>query len=104
GAAVTPTITAGPLPCRIFLAAENSDAAQAEAATFVMEELPSRESVNFYYWYYGTVAMFQRQGGDWDRWNAAMQRELIERQRHDDRLVGSWDPDTLWGNYGGRVY
>ena len=104
GDRVSRTMTAEALACRIFLGAENGDAAQAEAATFVMEELPSRESVNFYYWYYGTVAIFQRQGGDWDRWNAAMQRELIERQRHDGRLIGSWDPDNLWGNYGGRVY
>jgi len=33
-----------------------------------------------------------------------MQRELLARQRHDGALVGSWDPDNLWGNYGGRVY
>ncbi|MGI8980833.1 MAG: prenyltransferase/squalene oxidase repeat-containing protein [Pirellulaceae bacterium] len=98
------TMTAEALCCRIFLAAEDSPAAQSEAATFVMEEVPIRESVNLYYWYYGTVAMFQRQGEDWDRWNAAMQRELLARQRHDGKLVGSWDPDNLWGNYGGRVY
>lgn len=98
------TMTAEALCCRIFLAAEDSPAAQAEAAKFLMEELPSRESVNLYYWYYGTVAMFQRQGQDWDDWNVAMQRELLDRQRHDGRLVGSWDPDNLWGNYGGRVY
>lgn len=98
------TMTAEALCCRIFLAAEDSPAAQAEAAKFLMEEVPSRESVNLYYWYYGTVAMFQRQGQDWDDWNVAMQRELLARQRHDGKLVGSWDPDNLWGNYGGRVY
>ena len=98
------TMTAEALCCRIFLAAEDSVAAQSEAAKFVMEEVPTRESVNLYYWYYGTVAMFQRQGEDWDRWNGAMQRELLARQRHDGKLVGSWDPDNLWGNYGGRVY
>ncbi|MBC7853074.1 MAG: hypothetical protein IAF94_06535, partial [Pirellulaceae bacterium] len=98
------TMTAEALACRIFLAAEDSPAAQSEAATFVMEEVPTRESVNLYYWYYGTVAIFQRQGEDWDRWNSAMQRELLARQRHDGKLVGSWDPDNLWGNYGGRVY
>ena len=98
------TMTAEALCCRIFLAAEDSPAAQAEATKFLMEEVPTRESVNLYYWYYGTVAMFQRQGEDWDRWNVAMQRELLARQRHDGKLVGSWDPDNLWGNYGGRVY
>jgi outer membrane biosynthesis protein TonB len=98
------TMTAEALCCRIFLATEDSLAAQSEASKFVMEEVPTRESVNLYYWYYGTVAMFQRQGEDWNRWNGAMQRELLARQRHDGTLVGSWDPDNLWGNYGGRVY
>jgi hypothetical protein len=98
------TMTAEALCCRIFLATEDSLAAQSEASKFVMEEVPSRESVNLYYWYYGTVAMFQRQGEDWNLWNVAMQRELLARQRHDGTLVGSWDPDNLWGNYGGRVY
>jgi outer membrane biosynthesis protein TonB len=98
------TMTAEALCCRIFLATEDSLATQSEASKFVMEEVPTRESVNLYYWYYGTVAMFQRQGEDWNRWNGAMQRELLARQRHDGTLVGSWDPDNLWGNYGGRVY
>lgn len=104
GDRVSRTMTAEALACRIFLGAEDSDATQAEAATFMLEELPSRESVNLYYWYYGTVAMFQRQGSDWERWNAPMQRELLNRQRHDGPLIGSWDADNLWGNYGGRVY
>jgi hypothetical protein len=104
GDRTTRTMTAEALCCRIFLAAEDGSAAQSEASKFVMEEVPMRESVNLYYWYYGTVAMFQRQGDDWDRWNGAMQRELLARQRHDSQLIGSWDPDNLWGNYGGRVY
>lgn len=104
GDRTTRTMTAEALCCRIFLSAEDSQATQSEASKFVMEEVPTRESVNLYYWYYGTVAMFQRQGEDWDRWNGAMQRELLARQRHDGKLVGSWDPDNLWGNYGGRVY
>ena len=104
GDRVSRTMTAEALCCRIFLATEDSAAAQDEAVKFLMEEVPTRDAVNLYYWYYGTVAMFQRQGEDWDRWNVAMQRELLARQRHDGKLVGSWDPDNLWGNYGGRVY
>jgi hypothetical protein len=69
-----------------------------------MEERPQRQSANFYYWYYGTLAMFQRQGDDWKRWNAALQQELLARQRWDGSAAGSYDPDDLWGGYGGRVY
>ncbi len=33
-----------------------------------------------------------------------MQRQLLRLQRTDGHLAGSWDPDTVWGSYGGRVY
>jgi hypothetical protein len=98
------TMTAEALVCRYFLEAENSPAALDEAAAYVMEELPHRQGANFYYWYYGTLAVFQRQGEDWRRWNAALQGELLARQRWDGALAGSYDPDDLWGGYGGRVY
>lgn len=98
------TMTAEALACRYFLDAENAPATLDEAAAFVLEELPSQQSPNYYYWYYGTLAMFQRQGTDWQRWNTAMQAELLNRQRWDGTATGSYDPDDLWGGYGGRVY
>jgi len=98
------TMTAESLVCRHFLTVENTPAALHEGAAFVMQELPSRQTPNFYYWYYGTLAMFQRQGADWRRWNDALQQELLARQRWDGSLAGSYDPDDVWGGYGGRVY
>ena len=98
------TMTAEGLVCRYFLDAENSPSALDEGATYVMEERPNRQSPNYYYWYYATLAMFQRQGEDWQRWNAALQAELLARQRWDGDAAGSYDPDDLWGGYGGRVY
>jgi hypothetical protein len=70
----------------------------------VMDERPSQRAANYYYWYYGTLAMFQRQGDDWQRWNAALQAELLARQQWNAPHAGSFDPDDLWGGYGGRVY
>jgi hypothetical protein len=98
------TMTAEALVCRHFLDAENSPAALDEGAAYVMQERPNRQSPSYYYWYYGTLAMFQRQGEDWQRWNAALQAELLARQRWDGAATGSYDPDDLWGGYGGRVY
>ena len=43
-------------------------------------------------------------GEAWTKWNAALQRQLLPLQRTDGPLAGSWDPDTVWGSYGGRVY
>jgi len=97
-------MTAESLVCRYFLETDQSPQALAEGAAFVAGERPGVGPANYYYWYYGTLAMFQRQGGDWKEWNAALQKELLARQRWDGVAAGSFDPDDLWGGYGGRVY
>jgi hypothetical protein len=98
------SMTAEALVCRYFLQAENAPAALDEAAAYVIEEKPGDGQSNFYYWYYGTLAIFQRQSNEWPAWNAALQRQLLHSQRFDGERRGSWDPDPLWGGYGGRVY
>lgn len=98
------TMTAEALVCRSLAGIENSPAAMNEGSRFIMEELPGSSATNLYYYYYATLALYQRQGSDWDRWNAALQRELLRDQRRDGDLAGSWDPDGQWGSYGGRVY
>ena len=104
GDRVSRSMTAEALACRYFLKSANSPAACYEAAAFVIEEKPGEGPTNLYYWYYGTLALFQRQGSDWEAWNAALQRQLLYSQRFDGPRRGSWDPDPLWGGYGGRVY
>ncbi len=104
GDRATRTMTAESLVCRYFLDAENSPQALDEGAAYVIDERPSQRAPNYYYWYYGTLAMFQRQGDEWQRWNAALQAELLARQRWEGAVTGSYDPDDLWGGYGGRVY
>ncbi|MCA9243107.1 MAG: hypothetical protein KDA32_04070 [Phycisphaerales bacterium] len=70
---------------------------------------------SLYYWYYGTLAMFQIGGDEWKRWNASLRDALLPLQ---DRRVGvndrrphtygSWNPYGRgwgkWGRMGGRVY
>jgi hypothetical protein len=98
------TMTAEALVCRQFLGMTRDNPASNEAGDFLMSELPSPERINLYYWYYATLGMYQLQGDHWQRWNAAMQNTLVKRQRLDGDLAGSWDPDCLWGGYGGRIY
>ena len=74
--------------------------AQGVAIAFVSQELPTSGPANVYYWYYGTLAMRFAGGEPWQRWNEALQQELLGSQRSD----GSWDPDRVWGGYGGKVY
>lgn len=100
----TRTMTAEALWCKQFLGIEKDHPACREAADFVLGELPGASQTNLYYWYYATLAMYQLQGRDWSVWNAAITKTLTGSQFRDGPLAGSWDPDPVWGNYGGRVY
>ena len=75
-----------------------------EATDYIIGEPPSAGKPNLYYWYYGTLALFNAKGKHWSTWNSALKKELIGRQRTFGANAGSWDPDTVWGGYGGRVY
>ena len=76
----------------------------AEAADQLLSEMPGDGPVNLYYWYYATLGLYQAQGDHWQRWNRALQKNLVARQRDSGNVAGSWDPESVWGNYGGRVY
>ncbi|MCC6408243.1 MAG: terpene cyclase/mutase family protein [Planctomycetes bacterium] len=62
--------------------------------------------IDFYYWYYGTLAMFQVGGDRWNRWNEAMKDAILDNQRmkEGECEYGSWDPIDPWSPAGGRVY
>jgi hypothetical protein len=105
GERVTPTMTAEALVCRIFLDQQVDPATAREAIALVSAEPPGSLSIdNFYYYYYGTLAMHQLGGPEWNEWNARLVDRLVSTQRRDGELAGSWDPNCLWGGYGGRVY
>ncbi len=65
---------------------------------------PSELTVDMYYWYYGTYAMFQVGGKRWEEWNDAFKSAVSEGQRDKGEEAGSWDPVGPWGSAGGRVY
>jgi hypothetical protein len=68
---------------------------------------PTDGSIDMYYWYYGTLAMFQVGGRYWEAWKKAMNKAMVETQRKDTdycQYKGSWDPIGPWGQDGGRVY
>ncbi|HYF51738.1 MAG TPA: zf-HC2 domain-containing protein [Planctomycetota bacterium] len=59
---------------------------------------------NLYYWYYGTLACFQAGGDHWKKWNKSMIDALVPTQCQNGDDAGSWNPDDVWGAWGGRVY
>ncbi len=76
------------------------------------------KKIDYYFWYYASLALYQVGGSTWDTWEKAMSKTLLESQRgyHEkdkakglttkDSLDehGSWDSVDAWGSAGGRVY
>jgi len=86
----------------------SKDALVIKGAQLMATKLPTWNeadgSVDMYYWYYGTLAMFQMGGEYWKKWNAAMKDVIFKHQRTSGDEKGSWDPVDPWGQDGGRVY
>ena len=61
-------------------------------------------SIDMYYWYYGSYAMYQVGGAVWDAWARCLTRAAVETQQREGNRRGSWDPIDPWGEDGGRVY
>jgi hypothetical protein len=98
------SMTAEAMFCKQMLGMRRDNAASREAAEYLLARLPTRETFNEYYWYYGTLAMYQFGGDGWNSWNGAIRDLLISVQRTDGDYAGSWDPIGPWALYGGRIY
>ncbi len=104
GEELSRSMTAEALACRQFLGLPRDSSTAREAGDFLLGELPGEGQPNLYYWYYGSIAMYQLQGNYWKRWSEALQKTLLSTQRTSGPLAGSWDPNTRWDGYGGRIY
>lgn len=100
----TPSMTAEALYCKQRLGISRENPACAEAVDFLLRALPQRGQMNYYYWYYGSLAMRQYGGDEWTRWNNRLRDLLVQDQVQTGELAGSWDPNDAWGRYGGRIY
>jgi hypothetical protein len=101
---VTPAMTAEALFCRQMLGLRQDTPATAEAVSYLRQQLPAAAQMNFYYWYYGSLALHQHGGPEWQTWNERTRELLISQQLSSGPLAGSWDPADLWSRYGGRLY
>jgi hypothetical protein len=100
----THSMTAEALVCRLFLGLGHHQGALDEAADLVLQATPATGRANLYYWYYATLGLSQMDDARWRAWNNALRPRLLSSQRTDGHAAGSWDPNTLWGGHGGRVY
>ncbi|MHC4860881.1 MAG: hypothetical protein ACYTDY_12420, partial [Planctomycetota bacterium] len=103
------SLTAVGLLSRIFIG-ENPKKSEAiqKGVDLVARCLPVWDegagSIDMYYWYYGTLALYQVGGDPWKRWSGAIEDAIVSTQRKSGDEKGSWDPVGAWGREGGRVY
>jgi beta-lactamase regulating signal transducer with metallopeptidase domain len=64
----------------------------------------SAGTIDYYYWYFATRALFLLGGADWRVWKAAVVRELTAHQCTQRDGAGSFPPADAWSGEGGRVY
>jgi len=101
---ISATMTAEALFCQQMLGYPRDSAASSESIAFLMRNPPRLSDMNYYYWYYGTLAMYQHGGKPWQDWNASLRDMLVELQVQSGPMSGTWDPNDKWGRYGGRLY
>jgi hypothetical protein len=93
--------------CRQFMGWEK-EKLQSSVELFVKTGgTPNRWSnhshTDLYYWYYGTLCVFQQGGDIWKRWNEDMKKVLTENQSKNGDDAGSWDPMGPYSDAWGRV-
>lgn len=106
GKKVTETMTAEAWVCRQLLGVGGPGPASSEAVAYLLDRGPDRSGYNLYYWYYGTLALYQHGGPSWSRWNGQVRDQLVHRQISSGHSAGSWEPDDdrEFGAKGGRLY
>jgi HEAT repeat protein len=99
-------ITAVAMTGRLFLGAHERDPKVRLPAFRLRQDLPRAEAIDFYYWYYASLALFRLGEPFWKAWNDALVPTLLELQetRDGSPLRGSWAPRGPWSASGGRIY
>ena len=92
----------------------HNNPASVEAVTFLLKNAPKRSELNYYYWYYATLALNQFDGPDsprrtgkyWGPWKKAMVDAVIETQDKGESQcqTGGWVQPDRWAHVGGPVY
>jgi len=97
------------LMCRFFLGQDpRENPVMRRAADRLLEKPPvwnaDDGSIDHYYWYYGTYALYQMGNPYWREWSRYVTKAVVKTQRADGPFRGSWDPIGVWGEDGGRIY
>lgn len=80
-----------------------TDPRMREGALYMKVHPISAKAVDFYYLYYGSLALYQHQGEIWEDWNDRMKETLTSIQHKTGDDAGSWDPQGTHGGAMGRA-
>ncbi|MBM4060376.1 MAG: terpene cyclase/mutase family protein [Planctomycetes bacterium] len=105
-------LTAVGLFCRFFMGQDPKEKPVMKAAADLILSKPpiwdpKAGTIDAYYWYYATYALYQMGDRHWREWQKRLSDAVIKPQHRDKakkNLYGSWDPICAWGEDGGRVY
>ena len=105
-------MTAVGLFCRFFMNQDPKEKPIMKAAADLILAKPpiwdeKAGTIDHYYWYYATYALFQMGGSHWTAWQKKLETAVVKNQHVDKgkkNLYGSWNPTCAWGEDGGRVY
>jgi hypothetical protein len=102
-------MTSVSLVCRFLLGQDpRRTPIMVKSADAILRQPPvwSREggSIDLYYWFHASHAMFQMGGAHWTGWSKKLHEALLKSQRASGHAKGSWDPVDAWSDDGGRIY
>ncbi len=116
----TATMSALSMLVRTFSRKDLDDPFLDAAAKQIVKDLPEvskdKLSIDYYYWYYASLALNQFDGPDsprktnkyWGPWNEAMKDAVLELQdqsaERDLCARGGWLVDDRWSHAGGAIY
>lgn len=112
------SMTALGICIRIFCEHDPNDAFFEPAAQRMVKDLPvvdkDHRKIDYYYWYYGSLALNQLDGPDsprksgkyWGPWNKAMVDAVVALQDTSERSCnrGGWIQPDRWAYAGGPIY
>lgn len=98
-----PTMTATGMFLRQLDGARPDEPRMRESASVLKSKMLRANTVDFYFDYYATLALYQHQGPIWQEWNENLKEIYLTLQLTTGPDKGSWDTKGGFVNTSGRV-
>jgi hypothetical protein len=98
-----PAMVATGMFCRQLDLVPPTDPRMPESAQVLKMRKINVKSPDYYYLYYGTLALYQHQGPIWADWNERLKETLPLLQKKTGAETGSWDVGSAHAVAGGRI-